>query len=127
MKIFCFFIPFVLLFSCEGYDFKLRVKNSLPHDVYVVYYDTTTLSDYPNASLDSDLVKSDSIKSIPIFGTWTGFVNTSRNKKLNLFVIHADTVDKYPTDTIIQRQLYSKQVSYTLQELEQMAWVVEIK
>jgi hypothetical protein len=130
MKGVLFFVAALLFCSCEGYDNRLSIKSSLPYDVYVIDYDTSSLNDYPNAQLNTsnDFLESDSIRNIAAFGSsgWPGRVRSARNKKLNLFVIHADTARKYPKDIIIQRKLYCRQLAFSLKQLEQMKWQVEI-
>lgn len=127
---FKFFICTKLLvfgFICNPYDNRLKVINKSNSNIYVVYHDTSTLSDYPNLVLNLDLVKiGDSISLITNRNGWPNHIKNSRNKRLNLFFIHQDTVKKRTKEFIILNEIYIKKVSYSLKEIENMNWQVII-
>lgn len=129
MKYSLILLAISILTSCEGYDYKLEIKNSTPNDMYVIHYDKNTLEDYPNKvfKIESYLILKNSTKKMGVFGTtWEHVVQNSRNKGLNLFVIPVDTVNKYHKDTIIKHKNYYKQLYFSPSELDNKNWFIEI-
>jgi hypothetical protein len=118
-----------LLYSCEGLDYKLEIKNETGFDIYVIDYDTSSLNDYPNKVLnfDSQFIAKDSVTKFGQYDTWDSYVKNARNKGLNLFVILADTVDKLDRDYIIKNKIYCKQLFYSYEELKKLNWRVTIE
>ena len=57
---------------------------------------------------------------------WPYFVQTSSNKKLNLFVFNVDSLKYYNSiDTLIKRKIY-KYFKFSEEELEKQDWKVQV-
>jgi hypothetical protein len=125
---YCIFL-LVILASCvsDQFDNKLKIINNLNCDLYIIDYDTTSLNDYPNhvLNLDYDLIRKNSIGDKAVFNrTWESCIKNAKNKKLNLFIIDAHTINAYSRDHIIQNKMYLKVISYSLEEVRKLNWIL---
>ena len=55
---------------------------------------------------------------------WKPFFESSKDKKLRLFIIEKDSVDKYGWRQIFKKQIYNKKFSLSREDLETLNWQV---
>lgn len=57
---------------------------------------------------------------------WERFILRGKTKKLHLFVLSAETVDKYSVETIVANQMYIQRMDLTAQDLEKINWYIAL-
>lgn len=58
----------------------------------------------------------------PLF--WDNFFELSKDKKIRLFIISKDSVDKYGWKIIFKKQIYNKKYELSKEDLEKLDWKV---
>lgn len=58
---------------------------------------------------------------------WETFIESTIDKKIRLFIISKDSVDKYGWNKIFKNQIYNKKYELTIEDLEAMNWKIDYK
>jgi len=59
--------------------------------------------------------------------SWDSFFNKTSDGKLRLFIISADSVNKYGWTKIFQQKIYNKKYLFTKEDLNNDDWVINYK
>jgi len=103
---------------------KLSVVNESTTDIYWVRSENGILKK-TNSDDDVDLVKVNSIGFIGnIVPPWDVTIEYSKNKKLSIFIVIKDSVDKYGWDNIYKKNIFSKKFLIDMQYLEDNKWTI---
>jgi hypothetical protein len=137
------FTFFVLLYSCDPSDNRLKIINKSNSDVYAYISCDSLLTDfklfrngyYKNNVGDStyvisdEFIKRDTFMNIPKFGrnAWERYVEDCPNRRLNLYVFD-DTIIHTHTDAEISfLKLYRHHIGMTHSELEESNWTITLE
>ncbi|MGG7036047.1 MAG: hypothetical protein ACI7YS_12745, partial [Flavobacterium sp.] len=55
---------------------------------------------------------------------WDTFFESIPDKKLRLFIVSIDSVEKYGWNTIFKKQIYNKKFELSMEDLEKQNWEV---
>jgi len=103
---------------------KLSVVNESTTDIYWVRSESGTLKKTNNND-DVDLVE---VNSIGLIGNirppWDVTIQYSKDKKLSIYIVIKDSVDKYGWDFIYKRKLFSKKYLIDMQYLKDNKWTI---
>ena len=58
---------------------------------------------------------------------WDLYFESIEDKKMRLFIVNKDSVDKYGWKTIFRKSIYNKKYYLTLENLDNMKWEFEYK
>lgn len=123
----------LIAISCEYTDSKLVIinKTSLPVSYTATMEDSLIDMHYIGKAeyyLRVQIQPNDSARVLTLGrGGWEEAVRSNKNKKLNLFVFQADTIERYRImENIISRRLYQR-YEYSLEYLKVHNWRIEIK
>ena len=123
------------LFSCDTEDFKLSIYNQSSDTVfYNVKSDTIIRNmDKPNYfKLGNDspyakegcLIPGEKEKTSVINTSWERWINKIPDKKVKIFFYKKTLLNIVKWDDIIKNQYYSKRLEFTVEELEELDWIV---
>jgi len=56
---------------------------------------------------------------------WEKYIEQASDKKLKIFLIEKDSVDKYGWEKIFEKDIYNKQYNLTIDDLDKMDWQIE--
>lgn len=77
-------------------------------------------------SLFLSTIKADTTSNLnerPI--SWNRFINSSKHKKIRLYIIKKDSVNKYGWEGIHARNLYNKKYTLDMDDLDSLNWTIE--
>lgn len=58
---------------------------------------------------------------------WDVYFESINDKKIRLFIIYKDSVDKYGWKEILSNNIYTKKYLFTIEDLEKTKWKIEYK
>jgi hypothetical protein len=58
---------------------------------------------------------------------WDVYFESIDDKKIRLFIIYKDSVEKYGWKTILSKNIYNKKYYLTIEDLDKMNWEIEYK
>ena len=122
------FTLFVTFCSCDPVDNReLIVRNKTRGNIYLLFSENDTFKKpYLGSDLDSiDFNKNGIIRSYS--PTWDERINRSTNKKLTLFFVEADIVNKYGWEKVYKLQRYYKKVQIDIEYLNKYNWEIAIQ
>ena len=103
---------------------KLSVVNESTSDIYWVRSENGALKK-TNRNDDVDLVKVNSIGLIGnIVPPWDVTIGESKDKKLSIYIVIKDSVDKYGWNNIYKKNIFSKKYLIDMQYLEDNKWTI---
>ena len=119
-----------LAVSCENNDVNLKLKNN---SKYAVAFDSALDTIPDSVSIDMEIFlrgKIDPGKTVTMIKPgdsegWLSLIQNSTNNKLNVFIMSADTLQKYNDWNLIRKNHLYKRYEYTEAELNKMNWVIE--
>lgn len=127
MKRVLFIFLVVLINSCDYYDNRLEVCNKSNENIIPFFSnDTLIITQNKIEFYIRQIIKPDStLRRIkPGKNAWSYFIKNSSNKKLNIFIVNADTLLSYNSiDSIKEHRLY-KRYEYSEKELEELNWTI---
>lgn len=56
--------------------------------------------------------------------SWDTYLETSKEKKISLFIIHKDSIDKYGWFDVFKKNIYNKKYEFTIEDLDKQKWEV---
>ncbi|MFW5762551.1 MAG: hypothetical protein ACOCXH_16380 [Cyclobacteriaceae bacterium] len=128
LSFFCFTL---LCSTCEKNkdDPKMRVKNNTKEAIYVSWhtqYPDTGLTYITNPTLNPHInkVSSNSLQESYYKAPSEGIFKTMKSDVLLVFIFDAETLESTPWDTVVANYLILKRYELTLQELNDMNWIV---
>ena len=134
MKPYLFVLTIIIMTSScvmDAANARLQVKNNSSYDISVEIYQSDTviheIVNYPEFYIDRKISTGETRRQNMLGRKreWSHFIESSINKKLNVFIFATDTIEKYGGfEHIIAHRLY-KRYEYTEKELDEMNWVVE--
>lgn len=106
----------------------LTIENNSPNTIYGIMLNNN-LESYTNLNSMGTLI-SDSIISNEKYsklGTklWKDYIDISDNKKLRLYIIEKDSVDKYGWEGIQAKNIYNKKYTLDIDDLDSLKWTIE--
>jgi len=114
----------------EGDD-RLRIVNHTNYN-FSIYYNIDTVPEFPSVNHTyiylRDSIKINDTINIQEYNRkpWPWFFETSKNRKLNLFIYNINSLKIYSIDTLIKRKIY-KRLTFSKAQLEKLNWTVVIK
>ena len=73
-----------------------------------------------------DIAKKDSLCLLDAGRTpWEKYIEQASDKKLKIFLIEKDSIDKYGWEKIFEKNIYNKQYNLTIDDLNNMDWQIE--
>lgn len=103
---------------------KLKIVNESITDIYWVKSESGEFK--KNIYNDEvDIVMVNSIGSIGnLVPPWDVTIEESKDKKISIFIVHKDSVDKYGWDSVYKRKLYVKRYFIDMKYLEDNKWTI---
>lgn len=133
-----------IFFNCyEGYDTdNITIDNQSNDSIYSVLSLNDEIFDYNKFLTKERLDKGEKLSKIDITGLfisdvilpktenqdsgrpreWKRYINSGVDKKMRLFIIKKDSVNKYGWKQIHQNKIYNKKYLLTLDDLENNQW-----
>jgi hypothetical protein len=106
---------------------KIIVVNKSNKIIYWLLSDYGNFNSYVNKSV-YDSIKSNSNDSILCDGwSWESVEDKSINKKICIFIIVQDSIDKYSIDKILKKQIYTKKILVDIDYLDKNNWTIVYK
>ena len=133
MRPYFFILTLIIFFaSCvwDSSNGRVKIKNNSNHDISVQILSDTTLHEilthpayYINNKIPHGEIR---MQIMPGRGrSMPSFIESSINKKLNVFIFSTDTIEKHGGfEHIIKHKLY-KRYEFTEKELDYMNWIIE--
>ena len=123
-------ILILLLGACQKVDIKLKVKNNSKH---AVAFDCSLDTVLDAESYDINIFIRDKINPGAISTQikpgdtkgWQSLIESSKNKKLNAFIIEIDTLLKYNDWEYIRKNKLYNRYELTEEELNKKNWTIE--
>jgi len=124
-------VVLLLLFcTCDYYDIRLQIKNNSNYSI-AYFCSLDTLIEFNGEEsiqfLISNQVTPGDFGTRPKPGStqaWTFFIQNSKNKKLNVFFVRIDTLEKYNDWGIIKKNRLYKKYSFSEEELNRIDWTI---
>lgn len=144
-KLLVLFICAIFFSNCEGFDDdNITIVNQSNNSIYSILSLNDEMFDYDKFLTKERLDKGERLQKIDITGLfisdvilpktenqdsarpreWKRYINSSADKKLRLFIIKKDSVDKYGWKRIHQHKIYNKKYLLTLDDLEKIHWEI---
>ena len=140
--IWVFFVSYIVGSCWEKVDFEnLEIINKSKTTIYVSISKDDEIFDYPKfkllqrikdgeniSEIDltdlylSDTVSQNTIIKVPRPMVWSDYIDSAEDKKIRLFIIEKDSVDKYGWEYLHANNVYNKKYLLTLKTLEEMKW-----
>lgn len=114
--------------SCDPVDHReLKVRNNTNGDIYWLFSENGTFKKpYLRDDMDSIAIYKNGIISC-FSPTWDERINRSTNKKLVLYIIMKDTVQKYGWEKTYELGKYYKKFIVDMNFLNKNIWQYELK
>ncbi len=123
-------ILMLLLGACNKVDVKLKVKNNSKHAIAfdcsldtVLDAESYDINIFIRDKIDPGVI-STQIKPGDTKG-WQSLIESSKNKKLNAFIIEIDTLLKYNDWEYIRKNKLYKRYELTEEELNKKNWIID--
>jgi len=136
------FISYIIYACWEKVDFEnLKISNKSNTSIYVSISNDDQIFDYAKFLILQKIKKGENLNEIDITDlylsdiilpketveisrpmVWDDYINSSKDKKIRLFVIEKDSVDKYGWEYIHKENIYNKKHTLTFKSLEKMKW-----
>jgi hypothetical protein len=125
-------VLFFLLFSCMDIRDNRYIMFSNKHNETAYCFFTNkklSLEEFLNEQYYlPDPVKKDSTWSLDRpRGGWEKYISESQDKKLKIYVIEKDSVDKYGWKEIFKKNICNKKYLLTIKDLDSLNWEIEYK
>jgi len=142
-----YFILSFSLISCvfDKFDNKyITINNDSNNCVYYIISYNDIMFDYEKLLMKQRLDKGEEMSRIDITGLyisdslakksyskykgpmdWKSYINMNVDKKMRLFIIKKDSVDKYGWEYVHNKNIFNKKYLYTFKELEKINWVIK--
>jgi hypothetical protein len=125
-------ILFFLLLSCMDIRDNRYIMFSNKHNETAYCFFTNkklSLEEFLNAQYYlPNPVKKDSTWSLDRpRGGWEKYISESSDKKLKIYVIEKDSVDKYGWEYIFAKNIYNKKYNLTIDDLDKQDWEIYYK
>jgi len=126
-------IAFLLtLLSCELYDNRLLISNNSNSDICVLtFYDSVPdLNNLNNTEYYlEDKIKNKESRREKVAGTngWLHFFEASRNGKINIFIINADSLKIVGDIGSLLKDRRYKLLMFSKEDLDENSWHVIVK
>lgn len=139
--------PFlILMIKCEGYDIEeIIIKNNSDHSIYYSMTIEDEMFDIEKYRISeridngekftqiditglfmSDEIAKDSITEItPRPREWNRYIKSAKDKKLHLYIIQKDSVDKYGWEEIHAKNFYNRKYDLDVDDLDSLNWTIE--
>jgi len=121
----------MLCSTCENKkdEPKMRIKNNTKEAIYASWhtqYPDTGLTYLTNPTLNTHINKvlSNSLQESHYKAPSEGIFETMKSDVLLVFIFDAATLESTPWDTVVANYLILKRYELTLQDLENMNWIV---
>lgn len=140
-------LPFlILMIKCEGYDSKdIILENNSDHSIYYSMTIEDEMFDIEKYRISeriengekftkvditglfmSDEIAKDSITEIsPRPREWNRYMKSAKDKKLHLYIIQKDSVDKYGWEGIHAKNVYNRKYNLDVDDLDSLNWTIE--
>ena len=125
----CMVALFVFFYSsCDPVDHReLKVRNNTKGDIYWLFSENGTFKrPYLRDDMDSIAIYKNGIIS-SFSPTWDERINRSTNKKLILYIVMKDTVQKYGWEKTYELSKYYKKLIVDMNFLDRNNWQYELK
>ena len=138
-----------IFFSCsEGFDSNnILIENQSNNSIYSILSLNDEMFDYNKFLIKERIERGEELSVIDITGLfisdeilpksknqnsgrpreWKPYINSSSDKKMRLFIIEKDSVDKYGWKLIHQNKIYNKKYLLTLDSLKKWNWKIIYK
>src|SRR6187431_1797055 len=123
---FCIF--FLVLVSCMDTTENRMITfyNKHTEVCYCFFYNKELSSEgyyLDKHSFYPEIVKQDSSCLLDIVRPrWEKYINESSDKKLKIYVIEKDSVEKYGWENIFVKNIYNKRYNLTIDDLDKLDW-----
>jgi len=151
MKKFCALLLFpflilLLMIKCEGYDLEeIIIKNNSDHSIYYSMTIEDEMFDIEKYRISERMKKGEQFTVIDITGLfmsdeivqhstieisrrpreWYRYANSAKDKKLHLYIIQKDSVDKYGWEGIHAKNVYNRKYNLDVDDLDSLNWTIE--
>lgn len=138
MSHFSLFLMFFFISCMDSYDSSLKVINQSNKSIFTVLSNNDDMfgSGYYEEFKDYQYTNKDSVFSFKLkeirpnvkydcYGNpthWETYLRRTNDKKVRLFVIPKDTVDKYGWRIVFKNQIYFKKFKFSIEDLEKRNW-----
>lgn len=147
-KTFIFATIYLIATSCmDSFDHKyVFINNQSNSSIYSIISNNDEMFDYGKFQTKQRLDNGEKISNIDITGLyiseeqkinsrtkqkgpydWKRYIKNSRDKKIRLYIISKDSIDKYSWEYIHHNSIYNKKYILTLNELEKLDWEISYK
>lgn len=120
----------ISLISCDYNDNRLNIKNN-SNETIIFNYSSDTIFETANPEIINNLKKDpifpDELVEKDMRGSkigWSKVIYNSKNKKLNVFIINYDTLDKYNDLDYIKNNKLFERYEYTEEYLNKNNWII---
>lgn len=101
-----------IIFNYEKFEIMNRIEKG----------DHFTSVDFSDKEIFTDVIQPDTIIEEKGYRSWKSAL---KNKKLRLYVIKKDSVDKYDWKGIHDRNLYNKKYTLDIHDLDSLNWIIQ--
>ena len=128
IKVFIFSLFVSFYCSCDPVDHReLKVRNNTKGNIYWLFSENGTFKrPYLRDDMDSIAIYKNGIIS-SFSPTWDERINRSTNKKLVLYIVMKDTVQKYGWEKTYELSKYYKKLIVDMNFLDRNNWQYELK
>ncbi len=124
----------ILLFfiSCDITDSRfLRIENKSKNSIvcFISKVDISSIKDVSemDAVIDVNIDESNSLALHGMKSRWEDYIEKCDIKKIRLYIIATDSVDKYGWKKIFKENIYNKKYLFTIEDLDKINWEIEYK
>lgn len=125
---------FLLLFfiSCDITDSRfITIENKTTNSIicFISKVDIRSIEEVSEMDAVIDLNKNES-NSLALQGMksrWEDYIEKCDGKKIRLYVIASDSVDKYGMNNVFKKNIYNKKYLFTIEDLDKIKWEIEYK
>ncbi len=124
---------FIMLFlSCDITDNRfLTIENKSKNSIvcFISKVDIKFINDISemDAVIDVNINESNSLVLHGMKSRWEDYIEKCDSKKIRLYVIVKDSVDKYGLNNIFKKNIYNKKHLFTIEDLDKLNWKLEYK
>jgi len=80
-----------------------------------------------DAVIDVNINESNSLVLHGMKSRWEDYIEKRDSKKIRLYIIVKDSVDKYGMNNIFKKNIYNKKHLFTIEDLDKLNWVFAYK